>query len=181
MADRIAGPTPIGADLRDRIATVLAEQTLAEANGRRTAVDPATRALVEKIAADRATTLMPMIATALDARWEEGRKHGLRQAHRPGDARARQLEEEIESMLTIEEANSRAWELKCERVRELEAEIPRLQALADRRWVAWQSARARAHLQYQLLCTVEARNYVWIRRALDLEQQLAATTEPSEP
>lgn len=181
MADRTTGPIPADADMRDQIAAVLAEQTLAESNGRRTEVDPATRALVEKIAADRATTLMPVIAAALDARWEEGRKHGLRQARRPGTARVRQLEEGIESMLTIEEGNSRAWELKCERVRELEAEITRLQALADRRWVAWQSARARARLQYRLLCTVEARNYVWIRRALDLEQQLAATNEPSEP
>lgn len=55
--------------------------------------------------------------------WEHGRKHGLRQAWRPHDARVKQLEEEIESMLTIEEGNDRAFQLKCERVRELEAKL----------------------------------------------------------
>lgn len=67
-------------DLRDRIAQALADHTLAEATARRTAVDPATRALVEKIAADRATTLMPLIKAELDER----------------DARIRYLEAEID-------------------------------------------------------------------------------------
>lgn len=52
-------------DLRERIAQALAEHTLAEATARRTAVDPATRALVVKIATDRADTLMPLIAAEM--------------------------------------------------------------------------------------------------------------------
>lgn len=135
----------------------------------------------------------------LDARWEQGRLHGLRQAHRPGDARARQLEAEIEGMLTIEEGNSRAWLAKCEKVRELEANLARVQALADRRWVAWQSARrgrseatagidalldgqadARAQLDIEQHNHASERN---MRQAAyaeiaDLRAQLATTTNP---
>lgn len=71
--------------------------------------------------------------------WEEGRRHGLRQAWAPQRGREKQLEAEIESMLIIEEANSTAWQAKCERVRELEAEVERLrETLARARVFVWE-------------------------------------------
>ncbi|MGW9637464.1 hypothetical protein [Nocardiopsis alba] len=125
--------------LRGKITDALISHTLTEANGGRPSrigldlLPPADRARVEGNARSRADAVMPVIADELDARWEHGRKHGLRQARAPQRGRERQLEAEIESMLTIEEANSAAWLSKCERVRELEAEIDRANLRADRR------------------------------------------------
>ena len=157
--------TPDDTDLRDRIAEQL---------------DGYIR--TEEIR-DIATALLPVIAAELDARWEQGCLHGLRQAHQPGDARARQLEADIQMMLTIEEGTNRAWGLKCARVRELEAENTRLQALADRRWVAWQSARERAQAYGEgILRHVEERNWAlgWLKaaegRAAAREADLDAAT-----
>ena len=181
-------------DLRERIATTLASHDLPDNTDRD-----------GQWAAD---ALMPLITAELDERWEQGRKHGLRQARAPQRGREKQLEEEIESMLTIEEGNSRAFHLKCERVRELEARLAdrdierrrtvrdlellvastahilvgwaRAQALADRRWVAWQSARERATAYGEgILRHVEERDWAlgWLKTAeghaaeLDIENK----------
>lgn len=55
--------------------------------------------------------------------WERGRRHGIRQARRPQMARVRELEQEIEDLLTLQEANHRAFANRCARVRELEARL----------------------------------------------------------
>ncbi|MEU0236803.1 hypothetical protein ABZ234_03865 [Nocardiopsis sp. NPDC006198] len=81
---------------------------------------------------DDAAKLAEVAQPYIDAAWEAGRKHGLKQAWKPHDGRVKQLEEEIEEMLVLEEANGRAFALKCERLRELEAEMDRLRDLLSR-------------------------------------------------
>lgn len=123
--------------LRDKIAAALTAHTLTEANGGRPSrigldlLPPADRARIEANARSRADALIPVIAAELDARWEQGRKHGLRQARAPQRGRERQLEDEIESMLAAEEANSAAWLAKCARVRELEDQVRALLTVLD--------------------------------------------------
>lgn len=72
---------------------------------------------------DDARTLAQVAEKIMGDVWEQGRKHGLRQAWKPHDTRVKQLEEEIEGMQALEEANGRAFALKCLRVRELEAKL----------------------------------------------------------
>lgn len=190
-------PGPATADeILDRVAQALYQHAVT-AGGRYpnqpSLLEEHTRQTFLASAAHRAAAVMTAITPALDARWEQGRKHGLRQAWAPQRGRERQLEEEIESMLTIEEANSTAWLAKCERVRELEAENARVQALADRRWVAWQSARRGRAQQRDALRGAMAADRDQVRRtrdryrderdtarceAVDLRAQLAATTAP---
>lgn len=55
--------------------------------------------------------------------WERGRRHGIRQARRPQAARIRELEQEVEDLLTLQETHGRAFANRCARVRELEARI----------------------------------------------------------
>lgn len=77
---------------------------------------------------DDAKRLAEVAQPYIDAAREAGRKDGLWQAWRPQLGRVKQLEEEIEEMLALEEGNSKAFALKCERVRDLEKEVERLTA-----------------------------------------------------
>jgi len=81
---------------------------------------------------DDAAKLAEIAQPYLDAAWEAGRKHGLRQARKPHDGRVKQLEEEIEGALALEEATGRAWALQCLRVRDLEEQVRDLEAEVER-------------------------------------------------
>lgn len=55
--------------------------------------------------------------------WERGRRHGIRQARRPQTARIRELEQEIDALLTLQETHGRAFANRCARVRALETRL----------------------------------------------------------
>lgn len=77
-----------------------------------------------------ADAVMGVVGPEVVRRWEQGRRHGIRQAHRPHKARVRELEEQADADAEIAAGNSEAWDAKCAHVRELEARFENARTIA---------------------------------------------------